>query len=537
MSASHILDRFLSHSRAFPERPALWIDGTLHNYGDVEKRVSEIAAMIEADGTSAPLPFIADRSFASYATTLAATLAGRPFVPLSPRNPPRRNLMAWLLAGADALAFGATGAKTAAATLALTDETTTLFWLDHGPPPTDDAFIGHSARAVSSVARPTPRDPDIQASDHAAYILFTSGSSGDPKGVAVSHANLMAYVDTVLELYRPTPDDRFGHVFDQSFDLSIHDLFVALSAGACLYVVPAAKQMAPAGFARERALTFWFSTPSTAAIMDRIGSLQGGSLPDLRVSLFCGEALSTHLAYRWAVAAPNSRVDNLYGPTETTIAILRHTVERPPDGREVREQAKESAIVPIGLPFPGQATGILGSDDRFYFPADGLTGELVISGSQVSLGYWKDVDLTAERFPTALPGAPAGTRWYRTGDRVAYRRDVGYAFLGRLDDQVKIRGHRVELGEIERVLREVAGGAAAAAIAWPTTSGGADGVVGFVCAPGLSESALRRACADRLPDYIVPRRVLIIEEMPLTVSGKIDRKSLVASLAKERARP
>src|SRR5262249_24212385 len=248
------------------------------------------------------------------------------------------------------------------------------------------------------------------AGSDGAYLLFTSGSTGAPKGVLIRHDNAVAYIGNVLDRYRPSPEDRFTQLFDFSFDLSVHDMFLCWSAGACLYCPPPTALAGLRDFVREHELTFWFSVPSTAAYMSRMKMLRAGAFPSLRMSLFCGEAMPASLASAWRTAAPNSVIENLYGPTEATVAF---TVYRLSDGDFGARD--DQPIVPIGLPLPGQYAAVIDADGGVV--PDGQPGELCLGGSQVADGYWRMPEVTATRFrsPVGLPD-DAPCRWYRTGD-------------------------------------------------------------------------------------------------------------------------
>jgi acyl-coenzyme A synthetase/AMP-(fatty) acid ligase len=279
--------------------------------------------------------------------------------------------------------------------------------------------------------------------------------------------------------------------------------------------------MVPARYVAEAELTIWFSVPSTAVVLNRLRKLRPGAFPGLRLALFCGEALPAELAAAFAEAAPGAVVENLYGPTELTIActLYRFDPERSP-------AECEQGLVPIGAPYPGME--VLVVDPSLREVAPGETGELLMSGPQRTLGYWQDPERTAAAFVV-----PPGHRetFYRTGDRVRRPHGDGpLVYLGRTDHQVKIQGYRVELGEIESVLREVAGVDVAVALGWPETASGADGVVAFVAAGGGDAEAVRREAGARLPAYMAPREVRVVERFPLNANGKVDRKALRASL-------
>lgn len=526
-SSSNVIDRFLSNALANPDRPALWIENKTLTYSQVRVAMLSVAATVrsaENAGDDGPIGFIADRSLGSYLTMLAAVFLGRPFLPLHKRHPAARNHAALTRTGCRTLAVGGESVTVALDLLARRDKTTTLIWMGDDAETPSAASVGehHDVRPLIETTG-LEANREVDAERRIAYILFTSGSTGTPKGVAVSHASLLSYVDSIFNFYAPTPDDRFSQAFDQTFDLAMHDVFVALSAGSTLYVIPEREQQSPGGFIRRHALTFWFSTPSTAALMRRLGGLTPDAFPSIRNSLFCGEPLPRDLAETWSLAAPNSVLENLYGPTEATIAITRFRLTSS-DGNDV------AGIVPIGFPFEGQIAALCDARDRYVVAREGAEGELVVSGSQISLGYWEDIAQTQARFPTHLIGDPQGRRWYKTGDLTRYDEATGFRFLGRIDDQVKVRGHRVELAEVEVALRKASGADLVAAVAWPVTAMGGDGIVGFICGPDGTEDSIRERCAALLPTYMVPRRVVLLEEMPINTSGKIDRRSLVERL-------
>jgi amino acid adenylation domain-containing protein len=290
-------------------------------------------------------------------------------------------------------------------------------------------------------------EPEEIAGDAIAYMMFTSGSTGTPKAVGVTHRNLRAFLDTVAERYHFTSDDRFSQTFALNLDLAVFDLFVAWQCGACV-CIPTKEQMLNIGrdIDSER-LSVWFSTPSTAVMIKRLGQLEPEQHPALRLSLFCGEALPVEITQAWAASAPNSRIENLYGPTELTLCCTYYHWDAE---RTVLEA--ESCIVPIGEPFPGMT--VLVADEALVEVAPGTVGELLMTGPQLPPGYWRDVDKTKAAF-VVPPGKD--TVYYRTGDRVLQPLPgQPLTYLGRQDNQILIRGVRVELGEIEAALREEA---------------------------------------------------------------------------------
>ena len=284
--------------------------------------------------------------------------------------------------------------------------------------------------------------------DDIAYLLFTSGSTGIPKGVMVADRNVVPFIDYMVERYGISERDRLSQMFDMTFDLSVFDMFVAWQKGACVCCPSQKTMIKPGGFIGEMELTLWFSVPSTAVFMKRLGMLKPGRYPTLRWSLFCGEPLPMESAVAWSQAAPNSILENLYGPTELTIACTLYRWDPDHSAREC-----EMGLVPIGHPYPGMK--VLVADGELNEVSAGGEGELLMNGPQMSLGYWRDPEKTAAAFVV-----PPGWRevFYRTGDRVRKPVEDGpLAHLGRTDFQIKVNGHRVELGEIEAVARQESG--------------------------------------------------------------------------------
>jgi amino acid adenylation domain-containing protein len=355
-----------------------------------------------------------------------------------------------------------------------------------------------------------------------AYLLFTSGSTGTPKGVAVAHRNVAHFVDVMVGRYAVRCEDRFSQMFDLTFDLSAFDLFVAWEAGAC--VVCPAKEHAfmPYNYLQEANLSIWFSVPSVGVQMRRMRMLEPGMYPSLRLSLFCGEALPASMVEAWAAAAPSSVIENLYGPTEATIACCLYRWE---GSRSVAES--DRGIVPIGWPFAGMSALVV--DEALREVAPGDAGELLVSGPQVSLGYWEDPAKTRAAF-VAPPGRSEAH--YRTGDRVRRPMNGGpLQYLGRVDQQIKIRGYRVELGEVEAAVRAAAGVETAIAVGWPRNDSGADGLVAFIGPTAVAPRAVKTSLKAALPPYMVPAQIRVVAAFPLNPNGKVDREALLATLA------
>jgi non-ribosomal peptide synthetase component F len=306
-------------------------------------------------------------------------------------------------------------------------------------------------------------------------------------------------------------------MFDATFDLSILDMFVAWERGACVCCPSAKTLLNPDAFIREKELTVWTSVPTVGVFMKRFGVLKPNRYPSLRWSLFCGEPLPVDLANAWAAAAPRSTLENLYGPTELTVACTAYRWDPQSSPHESAD-----GIVPIGHPFPGMETIVV--DEAFRDVPPGASGELLMSGPQVTPGYWANPDATAGSY-VELPNR-AGL-YYRTGDRVRRPTAGGpMTWVGRIDHQVKVLGFRVELGEVEATLREEPGVEAAVALDCPMTATGAVGIVAFVSGTDIDPATIRANLRAKLPHYAIPQVIHVLPALPTNVNGKVDRQAL-----------
>jgi len=465
---------------------------------------------------------LADRSVGAYGGTLGVLGSGRGYVPLNRKFPLERTLVMLRASGCKTLVVGEECAATLESLLPRLDRSLTLIIPDSGWEPKGELLSRHRvipARQLSNIA--DPRDP-VVGGDDTAYLLFTSGSTGTPKGVAVSQSNAVAYMEYAAKRFGIHGGDRCSQNFDLTFDLSVHDLFTCWDAGATL--CPYAEQtLTPATVVDELALTVWFSVPSVAMFASKLGLLQPGAFPTLRWSLFCGEALSSSLAAAWQQAANNSILENLYGPTEATIAITYYRWNSATSPAECLR-----GLVPIGWPFEGQQVCVVKED--LDPVATGESGELCLGGSQVTRGYLNDPEKTARSFVRLKH--TGDQVWYRTGDLVRQDERECLSYLGRGDFQVKVNGYRVELQEIDLVLREAAGSELAVAIPWPLSDGSASGIVGIVSGSDRAhDRQIIAACEARLPRYMVPNRIYHFSHIPLNVNGKIDRGKITEMLA------
>jgi amino acid adenylation domain-containing protein len=359
-----------------------------------------------------------------------------------------------------------------------------------------------------------------------AYLLYTSGSTGAPKGVKVSHNNITTFLKSMSALYILEPGFRASQTFDFSFDPSVSDMFFTWSQGGQLCVLPEEEMMLPSEYIRREKINYWNSVPSLAAFMSKMGQLSKNCFPDLQYSMFCGEQFPKHIADLWKQAAPNSTVENLYGPTEATIYISRYEYKK-----EDEEKIFRNSIIPIGHPFPQHEVAIV--DDEGKKVVDGDTGEICFKGKQVTEGYLHDEVKTNAVFVN-FDWDSKESKWYRTGDLGFYNQDGYLECIGRKDSQIKLGGRRIEIGEIEFVLAKFPATIGAVVVPLRDTNDIVTGCVAFITTT-LSkeeENVIRSESASLLERVFFPKKIITVEKFPLTASGKIDRKAL-AFMAKD----
>ncbi len=469
------------------ERPAalalVWEGGTL-SYAALEARANGLAHALQKAGVERGdiVGLYTGRTPALVVGLLGILKAGGAYLPLDPAYPPARlaymledSGARWVVGEAGLDPAGVAGAE--------------VLWLSGAA----TEFAGEEAPA-----------PALSPED-LAYVIYTSGSTGRPKGVLIPHRGVVNLCRAPHAPWAVAPGDRLLQFASPSFDAAVVELFPALLHGATLYLAPV-ETLRPGpeflAYLREHAITHLVVPPSM------LTALPDAELPALQTLTSAGEACPAELVARWA---PGRRFYNGYGPTEVTVCATYAEVteaEGPP---------------PIGRPLANQRVYVL--DARGRLVPVGVPGELYVGGVGLAWGYHGRPGLTAARFVPDPFSGKAGARLYRTGDRVRWRPDGQLEFLGRLDDQVKVRGFRVELGEVEAALRAEAGVREAAAVAR------AGQLMGYVVPePGatVTSGALREALGARLPGYLVPAGVMVLEALPLTPNGKVDRGALPA---------
>jgi amino acid adenylation domain-containing protein len=521
---NRVLPDLLSGSAArHGARDAVVMDGRRLTYLALEEDANRLARSLIAHGVRRGdrVGLWLPKSHEAVVALWGILKAGAAYVPVDPGAPPAR---LGFIARDGALAGLVTRADRAAGLAAAFADDAPMRALWYADDPDDPPRIadrpGVPWRALAAESASAP--DSAPGPDELAYILYTSGSTGEPKGVMHTHASALAFVEWSAAEFGVGPEDRLAGHAPFHFDLSTFDLFASAHGGAALYPVPARAASFPAAIAKLYAgerLTIWYETPSGLVLMLTRGNLPSLDLSALRVLLFAGEVMPVRVLRELMALAPHARFANLYGPTETNVCTW-HAVTTPPD---------EGRALPIGRACSGDTLAIL--DEAGAPVATGTPGELWVHGGSVMRGYWGHPERTAETLrPIALPGGGTGVA-YRTGDIVRDPGDGVLEFLGRRDHQIKTRGYRVELGEIEAVLQRHPAVAEAVVLAVPDPeiTHRLLAVVVLAAGTALDEAALKQHCAAALPRYMVPEHIGARDALPRTSSGKVDRRALLPS--------
>ncbi|MFC3453286.1 amino acid adenylation domain-containing protein [Amycolatopsis speibonae] len=486
-------ESFAAQVAATPEATAVISEDLSLSYAELDARANQLARLLieRGVGPESLVAVMLPRSPELVVTVLAITKTGGAWLPIDPVYPADR--VAYILDDAAPALVITTAALTASPAGAVVID----------DPETVGDLAGRDSAPVTDADRARPLDPR-----HPAYLIYTSGSTGRPKAVVVTHRNLANYL---FHCGRKYPGLRGRSLLHSSiaFDLTVTAMLTPFTVGGAVQVGALEDLI---GTVDSAPAVFLKATPSHLKTLET-GSRESAVPGDL---LLGGEQLSVDTIAQWRRTYPNTVVVNEYGPTEVTVGCVEYRLEpgqAPPPGD----------VVPIGTPMTNLRAFVLDSWLRPVPP--GAVGELYVSGEGVARGYLGRQGLTATRFVADPSGS--GDRMYRTGDLVRWNPDGELVFAGRVDDQVKVRGFRIEPGEIEAAL--VAHESVGQAVVMARDSASGKRLIGYVTAAGESGvdvAAVREAVAARLPEYMVPAAVVVLDALPLTANGKVDRDAL-----------
>ncbi|SES04825.1 amino acid adenylation domain-containing protein [Streptomyces sp. yr375] len=492
-------EAFVARARQSPDAPAVITSDATVTYGELLARASHAAHWLRERGLARDelVGLVATRGPDQITGILATVLAGGAYLPVDAALPAaRREYM-------------------------LRDGRVRLVLTNTGYEDTDREVLDLTGSAAAPAATsPAPPAPLPGACpDDLAYVLYTSGTTGEPKGVMVSHRSVANVVADCAERFGIGPADRFFAVSAFNFDLSVWDVFGALSAGAALVMPDAGRAADPAHWLElcaSAGVTVWNSVPAIVSLMHDQALADSAVPPALRLVMMSGDRIPPTLPAALRRTMPELSVVSLGGPTETTIWNILHPVGPDEDGSE---------SIPYGRPNANNRAYVL---DRDGLDApDWVTGEICAAGAGLARGYWGDEQRTAERF---RHDARRGERLYRTGDLGRYLPDGSIQILGRGDFQIKVNGYRIEAGEVETRLVALDAVRQAVVAARPGARG--DRLVAHLVPAGEDRPALaelREALRRDLPDYMIPSVLVWHPELPLTRNGKVDRKALAAT--------
>ncbi len=475
------------------------------------------AALIDSGARSEAVGIVGQRTASSYFGVLGTLFAGCHYVPINPKYNEAR-ILSILNATRIRYLIGNRGDLETLEPLLSRNDVTSIstIILPEGEAPAGRRWCDENQlRKLAPLTVPVEPKPDDLA-----YIMFTSGSTGIPKGVKVAQSNLMSWLNAMSKLYNVKTGFRASQTYDLSFDLSVADMFFTWVNGGVLCVLPEEEHLLPIEYINREKIDLWSSVPTLASFMYKMNLLTPNIFPNLKISIFCGEPLPKYLADAWQDAAPNSTVENLYGPTEATIWLTRFVYPRSQASKSFR-----NSILPIGVPFENHTIALV--DDLGNKVESNLEGEIVYKGPQITKGYLGDQVKTDAVFVN-FDWDTSGDIWYKSGDLGFYNDENNLECIGRKDGQIKVGGRRIEIGEIEAVLRSYSKMADVVVVPLRDMIGIVTGAIAFVTNRLTEDEELfiRDDSEKHLERIFFPRRISCIEKYPLSASGKIDRKAL-----------
>lgn len=521
--SSYLLPQLLDEAaERFPERQALRFSGQSLTYEELASRSSSLARLLIQQGVSKGdcVGFYMEKSLEAVVGIYGIMKAGAVYVPIDPLAPLSR--VAFIIQDCGLRHLISSETRSGQLQELLNGKVA----LDSviGVRPKESLpvrCIGwdeiHQAPPLAATAGVTATEMDL------AYILYTSGSTGNPKGVMHTHRSALSFVQWAVAAFGLGYEDRLSNHAPYHFDLTIFDLFASATVGALTVIVPedvARLSASLAALISEEKLTVWYSVPFALIQLLQRGGLESRDLTSMRCVLFAGEPFPPKHLHQLMRLLPRASFFNLYGPTETNVCTF---YEVPPVG----EKRQGERPLPIGQACGNTELLVVDGEDKPTAPFE--IGELLVRSPATMPGYWNRPELTERAFLRRSARPPYEEVFYRTGDLVQREADGNYQFLGRKDRQVKIRGFRVELDEIEVALLSHVEVEEAAVYLRPDDEERVSIETAVVAKPGtaLTSLELSRYLSERLPSYAIPKPILILDQLPRTSTGKIDRRTLL----------
>jgi amino acid adenylation domain-containing protein len=510
----------------YPDRAAVSCRDVGLTYRELETLSNQLARALAARGVRKGdrVGICLKKSLDAVVAVFGILKAGAAYVPLDPSAPARR--LGFIVGNCGMKALITTPNKLVQLQGALPD----TFPLQcvvlaneaparNGRSASEPGTVSWQELGASPAAPPAPTD---LIEDDLAYILYTSGSTGEPKGVMISHRASLTFVNWAAGCFQVRATDRVSNHAPLHFDLSIFDIFTTVKAGATIVLVPEELSVFPinlADFIEQQRISIWYSVPSVLTRLVLYGRLEARQFPNLRQILFAGEVFPIKYLRQLRAAVPHAAFYNLYGPTETNVCTYFRVDDLPADQTEP---------VPIGRAC--ENTEVFALDDQRKIAAPGEIGELYVRGPSLMRGYWGMPEKSGQMLvPHPLHPPMWEEKVYRTGDLVVRDHDGNYRFVGRRDNMIKSRGYRIELGEIETALYSHPEIEEAAALALPDDEIGNLIYAVAVRRHGsvLTNAEVQAFCAERIPRYMIPGTIEFRSSLPRTSTGKVDRSSLV----------